>query len=146
MSALANLKLIVAKRPSQVSPVFARRNAVSKRLAEQIELAKAKQEGRVFAATKLRRVKNAETGEVTKVEAAKRVKAWWFTADNGKVCVSLRYGAKLVELAKGKTGVELANAKDLVTTLETLKEAVVSGELDTQIEAVSSATKAAFKK
>ena len=37
-------------------------------------------------------------------------------------------------------------ASDLVPTLETLKQAVESGELDAQLEAVSGAVKAGFKK
>ena len=41
---------------------------------------------------------------------------------------------------------ELAGEKELVATLEILKQAVESGELDAQIEAVAGAVKAAFKK
>lgn len=51
-----------------------------------------------------------------------------------------------MELAKGKTAVELAKPTDLVPTLETLKAAIECGELDAQLEAVSGAVKAAFKK
>lgn len=68
------------------------------------------------------------------------------TSDSGKLCLSLRYGAKVVEIAKGKTGVELPNDKELVATLEILKQAVESGELDTQIEAVAGAVKSGFRK
>ena len=50
------------------------------------------------------------------------------------------------EIAKGKTAVELAGEKELVATLEILKQAVESGELDAQIEAVGGAMKAGFKK
>ena len=57
-------------------------------------------------------------------------------ADNGKLCVSLKYGAKIIEIAKGRTAVELASEKELVATLEILKHAVESGELDAQIETV----------
>lgn len=146
MSALANLKLIAAKRPMQLSPIVQRRNKVIKRIWEQIELAKAAQEGKTYAPTKLRTVKNDETGETTTVQVAKRIKEWWFVSDTGKLCVSVKYGAKVVEIAKGKTAVELANANELVQTLETLKAAVEGGELDTQLEAVSGAVKAAFKK
>ena len=146
MNALANLKLIAAKRPMQLSPIVQRRNKVIKRIFEQIQLATAAQEGKTYAPTKLRTVKNEETGETTTVQVAKRIKEWWFVTDSGKLCVSLKYGAKVVEFAKGKTAVELANANELVSTLETLKAAVESGELDTQLETVSGAVKAAFNK
>lgn len=145
-NALANLKLTAAKRPAQLPPVAQRRNKLVKRLNEQIELAKAQQDGRTYAPTRLRSVKNAETGEKTTVESAKRIKPWWFVAENGKVCVSLHYGAKRIELAKGKSAAEVGNAAELIAALETLKSAVTGGELDTQIEAVAGAVKAGFKK
>ena len=146
MSALANLKLVSAKRPVQLSPVVQRRNKVAKRIYEQIELAKAKQDGKLYSPTRLRTIKDEETGLNKTVQVPKRLKEWWFTTDSGKLCVSLRYGAKVIEVAKGKTAVELASEKELVATLEILKQAVESGELDGPIEAVSGAVKAAFKK
>lgn len=146
MSAFANLKLVAAKRPVQLSPVVMRRNKVANRIAEQIEIAKAKQDGKVYAATRPRRVKDAETGESKTVEMPKRLKEWWFTTDSGKLCVTLKYGAKVIEIAKGKTAVELASEKELVKTLEILKQAVESGELDAQLEVASGAVKAGFKK
>lgn len=144
MTALANLKLVNAKRPVQLSPVVQRRNKVAKRIHEQIELAKSKLEGTVFSPTRLRTVKDAETGLNKTVSVPKRVKEWWFTSDSGKLCLSLRYGAKVVEIAKGKTAVELAGEKELVATLEILKQAVESGELDAQIETVAGSVKASF--
>ena len=146
MSALANLKLVAAKRAVQLSPVIQRRNKVSMRIAEQIEFAQAKLDGKLYAPMKQRKVKDEETGEIKSVQVAKRVKEWWFTSDNGKLCVSLRYGAKVVEIAKGKTAVELASDKELVATLEVLRQAVNAGELDAQIEAVAGAMNAGFKK
>jgi hypothetical protein len=146
MTTLANLKLIAAKRPTQISPVQLRRNKVSNRLWEQIQLAKAKQEGKIYAPTKTRKLTDKETGECKTMEVTKRMKEWWFVAGDGKFCVSVKYGAKVIELAKGKTAVELAKADDLVQTLELLKKAVEDGELDTQIDAVCGAVKLNFKK
>lgn len=144
-TALAGLKLTAAKRSNQVSPVQQRRNKMLKRLAEQVELAKAKQEGRQYAPTKQAKVLDEETGEKRTVQVAKRIKEWWFNSD-GKLCISLRYGATIVELAKGKTAVEISSASDLVGTLETLAKAVQSGEIDSQLEAASGAVKAGFRK
>lgn len=145
-NALASLKLIAAKRPVQMSPVVARRTKVAKRIMEQIALAKSAADGSTYAPTKQRKVKDAETGETKTVEVAKRVKSWAWAGENGKLCVSLRYGAKVVELAKGRNAIEVASNADLVKTLETLKQAIESGELDAQIESVATATKAAFKR
>ena len=146
MSALANLKLVAAKRAVQLSPVTQRRNKVSIRITEQIALAQSKLDGKLYEPMTQRKVKNDETGEITTVNVAKRVKEWWFTTDNGKLCVALRYGAKVIEIAKGKSAVELASDKELVATLEVLRQAVNAGELDAQIEAVAGAVKAGIKK
>ena len=146
MSALANLKLVTATRAVQLSPNMLRRAKMSSRIAEQIEMAQAKLDGKLYAPMKQRKMTDAETGEIKTVSVAKRVKEWWFATENGKLCVSLRYGAKVVEIAKGKTAVELASDKELVATLDQLRQAVNAGELDTQIEAAAGAVKAGFKK
>lgn len=52
----------------------------------------------------------------------------------------------MLELAKGKAAVEVANAKELVSVLVTLRKAVEQGELDAQIEALGAAVKARLKK
>ncbi len=134
MTALTGLKLTAAQKPTQMSPIQQRRNKLAKRLWEQMELARAQQAGSTFAPTKFRSVKDATTGERKQVETNKRVKAWWFVADNGKLVLSVRYGTKVLELAKGKWAVEVGSDKDLVPTLELLKGAVLGGELDTAIE------------
>ena len=147
MSALANLKLTAAKKSTNISPVMQRRNKVALRINQQIQLATAQQEGKSYSPTKQKTVTDAETGESKVVQVPKRIKEWWFTADNGKLCLSLKYGSKTVELMKGgKTAIELLAEKDLLPALTTLRNAVLGGELDAQLEAVSGAVKAGFKK
>ncbi len=144
MNALNGLKLVGTQKPTQMPAIQQRRNKLAKRLWEQIELAKAQQTGTVFAAKKFRTITDAETGLRKQVEMNKRVKAWWFVADNGKLVLSIRYGTKVLELAKGKWAVELAGEKDLVPVLETLKGAVLAGELDGQIDAASDKLREGF--
>jgi hypothetical protein len=50
----------------------------------------------------------------------------------------------VLELAKGKSAIEVANSKDLVPTLELIKQAVINGELDAQMEAASSSLRKGF--
>jgi hypothetical protein len=120
---------------------------VVERLSEQVLLAKAQHDGTVYAPTRQRTVKDAETGERKTLELPKRVKQWWFVADNGKLCVALRYGAKMIALgAKGQTAVELTGNDQLVSTLELLKQAVMDGELDAAIDAVAASPKLNFAK
>lgn len=145
MSALAKLKLVASKRVTAANPVQNRRNKLATKIAEQIEIATAKLEGRVHAPTKLRTVTDSETGERRTVEVAKRVKEWFWINETGKINLNIRYGAKTLELAKGKNAIELASENELLETLRTVREAVLAGELDAQIEATSTALRQGFK-
>ena len=146
MSAFNGLKLVAAKRPQTASPIVQRRNKLSNQLWEQIELARASSEGKTFAPIRLRNIKDKLTGERKTIEAAKRVKQWWFVAENGKVCLQVRYGTRVLELAKGKNSIEVANGDELLSVLETVKQCVEVGELDAQIEVASTAVRARFVK
>jgi hypothetical protein len=126
--------------------VQVRRNKLVKRLWEQAELAKAQQAGTQFTSTKFRSIADPDTGLRKQVEVSKRIKQWWFTTDNGKLALSVRYGARLLELAKGKYAVELASEKELLPTLEIIKAAVLAGELDTAIENAASKLRDGFSK
>ena len=145
MSALTALKLTAAKKPSQLAPIVQQRNKLAKRIWEQIELAKAQANGSTFTSKRLRSVRDIDGVRKT-VEVAKRVKQWWFVADNGKLCLSIRYGSKLLELGKGKSAVELANGDEIIRTLEIVQSAVMNGELDAQIESASGSLRAGFKR
>ena len=141
---MSTLKLTAAQKPTQMSPVQQRRNKLAKRLWEQVELAKAQQAGTHYIATKFRTITDNETGFRKQIETNKRVKAWWFVAENGKVCLQVRYGTRVLELAKGKNSIEVGSGTELLAVLETVKKCVENGELDTQIEAASAAVRERF--
>lgn len=145
MSALATLKLSATKKSQSTSPAAFRRNKLSKRIWEQIELAKAQAAGSTFSTKKFRTVKN-DDGTSRSVELHKRVRAWWWTAESGKLALNLRYGARVIEFAKGKTAVEVGSTNELIPTLELLKKAVEGGELDAAIEAASIKLREGFGK
>jgi hypothetical protein len=64
----------------------------------------------------------------------------------GKITLSVRYGSKLLEFAKGKSGIEVGSVQQLVPTLQVLCDAVSAGELDKEIESAASKLKAGFKR
>ena len=146
MSTLASLKLVTAKRPQQASPIQLRRNKLSKHLWEQIQLATNLAEGNTYAPKRLRTIKNEETGERRTVEVPKRIKPWWFTADNNKVMLQIRYGSRILEIAKGKNSIQIDNGEQLIAVLNTVKTCTENGELDAQIEAASNAVRERFIK
>ena len=136
MATLASLKLVAAKKPTQSNPQLHRRQKLSNKLVEQIHLARANSTGQSYAPTKIKSTTNAD-GERVQVSVPKRIKPWWFTDANGKVCVAIRYGAKVIELAKGKSAIEVASPAALIEALETVNAAVLAGELDAQLEGAS---------
>ena len=146
MATLASLKLSAAVKPTHMPAIQVRRNKLAKRLWEQAELAKAQQAGMQFTTTKFRTVVENDTGLRKQVEVNKRIKQWWFTTDSGKLALSVRYGARLLELAKGKFAVELVSEKELVPTLEIIKAAVLAGELDAAMEVASTKLRSGFEK
>ncbi len=82
---------------------------------------------------------------MTSLETTKRVKEWWWTADDGKQLLSIRYGSKVLELGKNKNAVEVADMAALLEALTLIKQAVLNGELDTQMDAASGALRSGFK-
>jgi len=145
MATLASLKLVTAKKPTQQPPVVHRRNKLSAKVVEQILLARAQNDGTTFAPTRTKTVTNAE-GNRVQITQPKRLKPWWFVAENGKCCIAIRYGSKVLELAKGKTAIEVASGTALIDALEAVNAAVIAGELDAQIESASGQLRSAFVK
>ena len=146
MSTLSTLKLVAVKKPTHMPAIVIRRNKLSSKLWEQIQLAKSQVDGTPFVVMKYRSMVDRETGLRKQVEMPKRIKPWWFQSEQGKVCVSVKYGSWTIELAKGKPSVEVGSAQDLIKTLETIKTAVEAGELDTQIETASASLRSGFKR
>jgi len=142
--AITQLKLSTVKKPSSVAAEVLRRFKLVKRVDEQIALATALADGTVFSATRQRTVIDPETGLKRSVQVPKSVKAWFFGAENGKVYLSIKYGSRVMELAKGKPTVEIASGKELVTTLKIIRQAVLDGELDAQIDAASNDLRKGF--
>jgi len=137
MGNLSSLKLVAQRQPSKVSPVVHRRSKLMGKLKDQIALARAAAEGGSFQAHRQRTIVDAETGLRRSVAVPRRIRPWWFMADNGKTAVSVRYGATVLELSKGRFAIELSDSSELVAALETVAAAVQAGELDAAIEAAS---------
>jgi len=136
---ISSLKLVAAKKPNQYPPLIQRRNNLIAKLFEQAEFATAVLNGTSYAPTRTRTIKDKETGLRQVVSRPKQVRQWWWSSESGKVCCSIKYGNKFIEIAKGKNAVEVSNLKELIETFGVIKSAVEAGELDAQIEASSGA-------
>ena len=130
---LANLKIVQAKRVVQAQdPVLFRRHKLARKIDEQLRL--------VAGAGRTEAMSDGD-GDGEK----RRCRTWWFTNERGALCLSIRYGARVVELAKGKNAIEVGDFKTLTTALETVKQAVLEGELDAGIEAAVKTIKQGFE-
>ena len=147
MSLLSTLELVNSKKMLKNNPIVHRRNKLVAKIHEQLELCEAKKNGLVYAPKKLRTYVNKQTGERMTVEAVKRIKEWYWTADDGSIHLSVKYGSKVLPLSKaGSNAIVCANKDVLITTLKQLKTAVLDGELDEAITQISQYTKSSFSK
>jgi hypothetical protein len=142
---LQSLKVTAAKKSVGNNPQVHRRMKLARKLWEQIQLAKSLADGTQFTLTRFRSVTDPD-GSRRSVEIARRVRAWWWTTDTNKLALNIRYGARKLEISKGKSAVEIASAAELVPTLELIKQAVEAGELDAQIEAAAVKLREGFVK
>ncbi len=145
MSTLSALKLTAAKRSTGISPQVQRRLKLVQKIDDQIALAKALATGSTYTTSRFRTIKDDEGGSRS-IEIQKKVRPWWFPTETGKIALSIRYGARVVEISKGKTAIEVASGDDLINALSVVRKAVDAGELDAQIETASIKLREGFGK
>ena len=125
MSFLNQVELSTYKSNTQKSPTARRREKLAFKLEEQLKLASDSS----YQPTKI--VWNTDSdGNQHKVEQPKRIKRWWVELDGGAVQLTVRYGSKPLEFAKGKNAIALKSKEDVEPTLRKLKLAVLAGEFD----------------
>ena len=124
--------------------VLVRRNKLMKKLHEQQMLAEAVAAGKTYTATRLKNVLDTDTGLNKTVELPRRVRAWWWTGEDGTICLNVKYGSSCLQIAKGKFAIEVGSIEGVIEALQTLKRATEAGELDSQIEAVACEVKSGF--
>ena len=113
MAELGKLKLVAFTGPQPATPQQLRRNKLIGRLREQIALAQAQAQGLTHYGTRQRTVRNDETGERRTVTLPKRIKQWWYRGADGRITVTVRYGTRMLELAKGwRATIILSGAQD----------------------------------
>jgi hypothetical protein len=136
MSTLKKLKLSDAKRTAVAeAPEQIARTRMTDALNEQLALVEADIAGRPHNPTKLGYVTN-EQGQRVKTEMPKRIRKWYWHDIAGTWYLALRYGNKPVEIAAGKSVIEVPSRAALPDAIKTIVTAVQAGELDKQLLAV----------
>ncbi len=128
-SILSKLTLAKKQEMDTLSKELQRRNKLLVRLAEQREMASCMLDGKDCVIYKDKWVTNNETGEREKVQLRKRLKQWYYTANN-KLYFEVRYGNKTLELAKGKAAIEVGDNSALLGVIDTVIAAANAGEFD----------------
>lgn len=135
MSVLKGLTLVAAPKRTN-DPVYQRRAKLITQLQQQRALA----EDPSYVVT-AQRWQKGEDGGKRLVERQKRVKAWWRTDAANQCVLSIRYGAKVIELDKGKAAIAVSDKTNLITVIDAVITAVNAGELDAQLDAVQKLVK-----
>lgn len=143
-SIITTLKLTAARKARAMPDVVKRRNKLLLKLSEQRALATALQTGVHYSPKRLRSFTDINTGERIVKEVPVRIKPWFWTGERGETLLCVNYGSKQIEIAKGKTAIEVGTDANLITVLDTVIAAVKNGELDVQIESVSNRLRAGF--
>ena len=129
MTLLNALTLIKYETDNKLPPTLHRRRKLVAKIDEQIRYATDSS----YQATKQTWHKDAE-GREQRVTVRKRVRRWWTVRSDGTVLLTVRYGSRALELAKGKNAIVVNSVKELPTVLKRLSEAVEKGEFDKLLE------------
>jgi len=116
------------ERTGQIDAVELRRHKLIVKINEQIDLAT-----NVNTKVSERFVVKDNEGDEKEISVEKRVLRWWQIGMNGKIKLTIRYGSRPLQFAKGLDAIEVADTNEMVGVLEKFREATERGELDTLI-------------
>ena len=125
MTILSTLKLVEFKPQIGGGRIQMRRRKLTEKIDQQIMLASDPS----YRPTKIVWTKDGN-GSDQRREMPKRIKRWWVQNVDGTVQLTIRYGAKALEFAKGKSAIECASISEVSDVLTKVKEATINGELD----------------
>lgn len=134
MSNLAKLNFSKASPRERLTPLARKRLRLLQKLECQIQAAEAEANDEQFLEEVTHWVRNEETGERKAVVHNRLVKPWWWQNEHGAWIISLRDGNRVMPVTDDNASVEVGDKSALIETLKTLREAVIAGELDGQLE------------
>jgi hypothetical protein len=130
MTVLSQFNISSATPQKDNSPIGRFRRRLTDAIGVQIDLAKAENSGETLSRTRQRWVKDPASGERQLKAIPIRVRRWWWRDGAGKTQIALRYGAKTLEIAPGKSAIEIGGLDELPAKLGLIREAILAGELD----------------
>jgi hypothetical protein len=137
MIQLADVKLVSAVRPTFQDPVALKRTKFISRVSEQLEIANQLIKGEQIPYTSF--------NDPVSLRRPRKVSPWWWTDKDGKYLMAIKYGSKVIELAKGKPAVQAETLDQIIEVLKSLKQATSNGELDLHLTQASELIRKKFK-
>ena len=137
MIQLADVKLVSAVRPTFQDPVALKRTKFISRVSEQLEIANLLMKGEQIPLTSFH--------DPVSLRRPRKVSPWWWTDKDGKFLMSIKYGSKMIELAKGKSTVQAETLEQIIEVLKSLKQATSNGELDLHLTQAGELIRKMFK-
>ncbi|GHA03575.1 hypothetical protein [Novosphingobium arvoryzae] len=116
------LKFVAAKKPEAINAIVQRRQRLVRRIDQQIDL-----------------IQNAKDGLLPRT-------SWAWIDDKGKYLLHIKYGKNSIELQKGKFAIECDDVEMTSKVLVTIRQMVLSGDLDDPIAQASGEIRARFGK
>ena len=137
MIQLADVKLVSAVRPTFQDPVALKRTKFISRVSEQLEIANLLMKGEQIPFTSFH--------DPVSLKRPRKVSPWWWIDKDGKYLMTIKYGSKVIELAKGKPAVQAETLNQIIEVLKSLKLATSNGELDLHLTQASELIRKKFK-
>lgn len=106
----------------------------ARKLDQHILAAEAEADDEIFMKQVRRWVRNEETGKNDPVMFERPVKKWWWINQHGALMISLKDGNKIIPLDEKHSSIEVGGIESLAGSLETVRVAVIAGELDAPLE------------
>ena len=137
MIQLADVKLVSAVRPTFQDPVALKRSKFISRVSGQLEIANHLMKGEQIPFTSFQ--------DPVSLKRPRKVSPWWWTDKDGKYLMTIKYGSKVIELAKGKPAVQAETLDQIIEVLKSLKLATSNGELDVLLTQAGDLIRKRFK-
>ena len=137
MIQLADVKLVSAVRPTFQDPVALKRSKFISRVSEQLEIANLLMKGEQIPFTSFH--------DPVSLKRPRKVSPWLWTDKDGKYLMTIKYGSKVIELAKGKSAVQAETLEQIIEVLKSLKQAASNGELDVLLTQAGELIRKRFK-
>ena len=128
MAMLAKLNVKTVQRTAYKSPTEKRRTKLLAAIEEQMRVLEAAQSGNEYT-VRVKRWQKDASGARVRVDADKRVRAWFFEQDGG-VYVQCKYGARTLPIADKGNAVFVKELKEVTAVLEAFYAACAAGEFD----------------